>query len=233
MTKVIFKFNEEKDLWNIWDTCNFKKMYGYDFKKDLNKNLKENIIKICRNKKYKECKNQLRKSMNYIHKNILIKITVRHFNEIWREIEKEYFKRLEKITKRKFQFKKVNAFLTTSPRYPYRPDWRPPAFYIGFFANIPHVLSAAGHEIMHIHLHNTDWWKKVEKEIGYDKTHELKEALTVLLNLEFRDLWFVTDQGYPVHQELRKFIEKQWKKEKDFDELTNKCIKWIKKNGIK
>lgn len=229
MTKVIFKFDEEKDLWNIWDTCNFKSIYGYDFRKQVT----ENIIKICQGKKYEQCKNELKKTMNGMYKNILIKITTNHFNEIWNKIEKEYFKRLEKITKRKFPFKNVNAYLTTAGRCPYRPDLKPPFFYVGFFANISHMLHTTGHEIMHIHLHNTDWWKKVEKEIGNNKTHDLKEALTILLNLEFKDLWFVVDEGYPVHQELRKFIEKEWKKKKDFDKLTDNCIKWVKKNGIK
>ncbi len=86
---------------------------------------------------------------------------------------------------------------------------------------------------MHIHLHNTYWWKKVEDEIGYDKTHDLKEAFTELLNLEFRDLWIVKEKGYPNHEILRKYISKQWKNKKDFDKLTDNCINWIKRDGIR
>jgi hypothetical protein len=227
--KVVFKFDKEKDLWNIWDTANFKTIYGYDQKKGLS----EDVLKICQNKKYEECKKELMKNMEGMYKNNLIKITAKQVNEIWKSIEIEYFKRLEKITKRKFKFKRVKGFLTTCGRCPYKPHWRPPAFYVGFFANIPKMLNTAGHELMHIHLHNTDWWKKVEKELGNDKTHHLKEALTVLLNLEFRDLWFGFDPGFPRHIKLRQFIEKEWRKKKDFDKLTDKCIKWIKKNGVK
>jgi hypothetical protein len=91
----------------------------------------------------------------------------------------------------------------------------------------------AGHELMHIHLHNTDWWKRVKRKMGQEKTHDLKEALTELLNLEFRNLWIVEDKGYPNHAKLREFISKKWKKDKDFDKLTDNCIKWIKKNGVK
>jgi hypothetical protein len=84
-----------------------------------------------------------------------------------------------------------------------------------------------------MHLHNTDWWDKVEKKLGNKKTHDLKEALTELLNLEFKDLWIVDDRSYPNHIQLREFIKKEWMKEKDFDKLTEDCIKWIKKNGVK
>ena len=106
-------------------------------------------------------------------------------------------------------------------------------FFVNFFSNIPHALDTAGHELMHIHIHNTDYWTKTEKEIGYDKTHDLKEALTELLNLEFKDLWIAEDRGYPNHTKLRKYISSQWKKEKDFDKLMENSIKWIKRNGIK
>ena len=56
----------------------------------------------------------------------------------------------------------------------------------------------------------------------------LKEALTVLLNLEFKDLWFIEDEGYKKHKELREFIAQEWKKEKDFEKLLKKCVKYLK-----
>jgi len=52
--------------------------------------------------------------------------------------------------------------------------------------------------------------------------------LTILLNLEFKDLWFVEDRGYDVHKELRNFISDEWKKEKDFEKLLDKCILYLK-----
>ena len=58
---------------------------------------------------------------------------------------------------------------------------------------------------MHFHFFE-HYWDGIEKQIGINKTDDLKESLTVLLNLEFKDLWFKFDQGYPNHQELRKFI---------------------------
>lgn len=227
--RVEFKFDKEKDLWNIWSTANSKRQYGFNSKKDLT----SNITKICKNKKYEACKKQLMNTMNPIYKHGLAKQLPKIFSDEWGKIQIEYFKRLEKVTKQKFSFNKINAYLTTSGRCPYNPNSRPPMFYVGFFNGIPFALRGSGHELMHIHLHNIDWWQEVDKELGNKKTHDLKEALTELLNHEFRDLWIVNDNSYPNHVKLREYISKQWKKKKDFDLLTANCIKWIKRNGVK
>ena len=36
------------------------------------------------------------------------------------------------------------------------------------------------------------------------------------------------DEGYPTHKELRKFIEEEWKKNKDFEALLKKCVSYLK-----
>jgi hypothetical protein len=227
--KLIFKFDKEKDLYNLWETSNSKIHYGYDFTKKLPKN----VLKICNNKKYNECKNDLKKAMKYLHESKILKITINCFEQSWKKINQEYFRRLEKITKEKFPFKEVKVYLTTAGRCPYNSNPNSPYFYMNFSWSIPVSLSAAGHELMHLQFHNSKYWKECEKEIGYTKTHDLKESLTVLLNWEFKDLWTSEDEGYPNHIKLRKFIEKKWKKEKDFNKLTDNCIRWIKKNGVK
>lgn len=227
--KVTFKLDKEKDLQNIWETCNKGKGYGHDF----SKHMPQQIVKLCKGKKFNECKPELKRRFDKMYKNTLIKDIEKYFSISWKKIEGEYLRRLEKITKRKIPFNKVYAYLTSASRCPYNYNKKQPYFYVKIFDSIPEAMDTCGHELMHIHLHNTDWWKKVEKEIGYNKTHDLKEALTALLNLEFRDLWIVDDRGYSSHVKLREFISKEWKKEKDFDKLTDNCIKWIKKNGVK
>ncbi len=225
MPKVIFKFDKEKDVYNLWETCNEESNYGYDFREKIPKD----ILEMCVGKTFEECKNELKKRLKKTHKNPKIKLKKKELNQNWRKIEKKYFKTLEKITNKKFPFKKVYGYLTVAPRCPYRPHWRPPAFYTPIFANLSKSILTSGHEIMHIHLHNIEWWNRVEKQLGDKKTHDLKEALTVLLNIEFKDLFEEVDKGYPNHVKLRRFIEKEWEKEKDFDILTEKCVDWIKK----
>lgn len=89
-------------------------------------------------------------------------------------------------------------------------------------------LRTIGHELMHLQFHNA-YWDKMKKEIGEEKTSDLNESLITLLNLEFGDLWLVKDEGYFLHQEMRRFIEKEWKKDPNFEKLLENCIMFLKK----
>ncbi len=220
MVKLIFKFDIEKDLYNIWETCN-KDSAWYNHKK----NVSSTFLEICKSKKFDECKKELEDYRIRMYNSGLIKVFVDFIQKAWDKINDEFFKRLEKITKRKFKFETVNVYVTTVMRCPY--NYKEPSFMVSFFRDISNALKTCGHELIHIQFHNT-YWDKVEKQIGKEKTSDLKEALTVLLNLEFKDLWFVEDRGYDVHKELRKFITEEWEKEKDFEKLLNKCINYLK-----
>jgi hypothetical protein len=76
---------------------------------------------------------------------------------------------------------------------------------------------------LHYHFFDNNW-ENVTREISQEKAHKLKECLTVLLNEEFSDLWFCEDEGYKDHEKFRKFIVEEWRKNKDYDELINKCV---------
>jgi len=52
--------------------------------------------------------------------------------------------------------------------------------------------------------------------------------LTVLLNIEFKDLLLTSDYGYEEHNELREFISESWKREKNFEQLINLCVEYLK-----
>ncbi len=224
MSVVEITFNKDRDLYNIWSTCNREGSFGIDFREKIN----PKVLEMCRGKEFDEIKGKLEQHYSHIYESDLMKVVVKSFIEAWNKIETEYFKRLEKMTGKKFPAQKIMAFLTTTSRCPYNPDLSDtPHFFMNFFAGIPNAMKTCGHELMHIHFHNTDW-AYVEKEIGNEKTKDLKEALTVLLNLEFKDLLIVYDEGYPKHRELREFIEKQWKKEKNFKKLLDECISYLK-----
>jgi hypothetical protein len=223
--KLIFKFDKEKDLFNIWETCNKDNSFGRDF----TKNVPQKIISICKGKNFEDCKNELEKVYKDIYDSKLIPIFLKAVNDSWKEINDEFFKRLEKIMKKPIYQESFIGYLTLAGRCPY--ILKENAFYFNFFSSIINVLQTAGHEIMHLQFHNT-YWNQIEKEIGNKKIHDLKEALTVLLNLEFKDLWFVEDKGYEMHKELRNFIANEWKKEKDFNKLIKNCILFIKKNTL-
>ena len=222
MPKVIFKFDKEKDLWNNWATVNYKSPWENMYKQI------PILTEICKGKKFEECKYKLGEFNKIVYESPLIEVVINTFQKAWDKINDKYFKRLERIMKSKFPIKEVTAYLTTQYRCPYNEEeaW----FMVSFFSSIPKAMQIAGHELMHLHFHKT-YWPKIEKQIGKEKTADLKEALTVLLNLEFRNLWFVKDEGKnnEQQQKLREFIIQEWKKKKDFDVLIKKCVKYLKK----
>ncbi len=222
MPKVTFKFDKEKDLYNIWETCNYKSKWS-----DFTKNIPV-FTEMCKDKKFEDCKKDIEEFNKEFHKSPLIEVFADSLNKSWGNINDEFFRRLERIMKKPIVFDKVMGYITSMVRCPYNPDIKNPSFMTSIFKPLPHALMIAAHEIMHIQFHNT-YWFEIEKQIGKEKTADLKEALTVLLNLEFKDLWFVRDEGYEAHQELRKFIEKEWKKKSDFDVLMKKCVEYLKK----
>ena len=223
MPKVIFKFDKEKDLWNNWDTVNYKSPW----EKGVKFNKMPILDEICKDKKFEECKDEIEKFWVKVHNSFLIEEIRIAFQNAWDKINDEFFKRLEKITGNKFPFDEATVYLTTQGRCPY--NFTKGYFFCSLFSNIPNSLITGGHELMHFDFHNYDW-KTIEKKIGKDKTADLKEALTVLLNLEFNDLWFIEDKGKPSEgqKKLRDFIKNEWTKEKNYKSLLDKCVIYAK-----
>jgi len=215
--KVIFKFDKEKDLWNHWDKSNKSSSFG-KFK------IHPRTLEICKGKEFEECKEELSNHLKRVHESKILEIFLESVEKSWKEVEEKFFRRMNNLMKKRFN-KDIFAYLTTLSVCPYNVD--EPSFMFSFFSTLTHSLKTCGHEIMHLYFHEF-YWKDVEKEIGEKKTGDLKEALTVLLNQEFKDLWFVEDEGYEEHKKLREFIVNEWKKEKDFEKLLERCIKYLK-----
>lgn len=83
------------------------------------------------------------------------------------------------------------------------------------------------HELWHFYT-----WSKFgdneEQKIGVRKYNDMKEALTVLLNIECKHLLpeGVLDMGYPQHQELRNRISELWKKNPDILYVWTEALKF-------
>jgi hypothetical protein len=218
--KITFKFDKEKEIKNFWEICNEKSL-NYDFSAYLPPKVKEAI----KGKSLKEAEKALEKYYKDAYASQIIEIFREAIAKAWKSIEKEYFRRLQKITGKKLSLKKATAYMTIAPRCPY--DKKEKWFMVNAFGTIPAGLKTIGHELMHFHFFE-HYWEDIEKQIGFEKTNDLKESLTVLLNLEFRDLWVKRDEGYPKHEELREFISSQWKDKKNFNLLLNKCVDYLK-----
>jgi len=216
MQKVIFKIDKQKDIWNIWDKTN----HSSQFRTPI---IADNIKKLCTGKKLRDCRKELANHLSPIYSSGLLEIDRGSVEEGWRKIEKEFFKRMDKLFGKKIN-ESITAYQTTLGVCPYNPDenW----FMFSFFYSLPYALSTCGHEIMHLYFHKY-FWKDTAQKIGEKKTADLKEALTVLLNLEFRDLWFSEDKGYSQHKDLRNFISKTWQKDKNFPRLLDACTDYL------
>lgn len=214
MSSVNFMFEKEKDVWNIWSKVNEKtRRFG-------NPAISSKIIAAIKDKSLEESIPEIKNINKTIYDSGLIENFTESLKNSWSKIEGEFFRRLEEITGKSFNGD-TSCFITTIGTCPYNPLER--WFMSSILYSLPRAMVSIGHELLHIHFHD-HYFEFIEKRIGSDKTHDLREALTVLLNLEFRDLLIGFDEGYEQHRELREFIILEWQNERDFDKLLEKCI---------
>jgi len=219
--KINFKLDMEKDFENYYEAVNDKKRYSL-----WTKSISQKILKLIGGKSKDEAYQNVLPilKLNYNIYEKYFNIFLKQVEEYWQEVGSKFTERFENLTGNKFSFDEVTVYLTTIQRCPY--NYGEKWFMISF---LEHPLSAVKiicHELMHFHFIDNNW-NNIEKEIGKEKTDNLKEALTVLLNLEFKDLLFFEDRGYEEHKKLREFIKIEWEKEKDYDKLIHKCILFL------
>ncbi|VVB79684.1 Uncharacterised protein [uncultured archaeon] len=218
MGRLKFLFDKEKDAWNIWSKVNNK------FRRFGKVNISQSIINASKDKTLEDAEIALRNLNKKLYDSGLIDNFNNALGKSWKKVEKDFFIRLKKLTGKELRgnFKAYTTSIGICP-YNYKERW----FMVSVFYSLPKAMSSLGHELLHIHFHDY-YFADIEKKIGTEKTHDLREALTVLLNLEFKDLLFGFDDGYEVHKELREFISFEWSKNKDFDMLLEKCVARMK-----
>lgn len=149
--------------------------------------------------------------------NIDISRRIEDFQRDWESISTEFQRKAESIFSAALP-DDVTAYLTVNSRCPY--DIRNKYFYVSLTA--PQPSRTAMHELWHFYTLyglGTDQ----EEKIGKQKYNDLKESLTVLLNVECKNLLpeGVVDMGYTQHQDLRKKILEYWEKDKNIKNLWN------------
>lgn len=230
MTRVIFKLNFEEDLKNHTVVPFGRELIGKKQKEYLPKEL----VKLAKGKSQTQFKKIARNYLkDYYKKNkIFLNLAVKQAEEAWKLVEKKFFERLEKITKRKICANKFTANLTLMQACPY--SFRRNQFMFSYKSPPIWTINTCAHEIMHIQIINTyrdqlpkgPWSKgKIPSEFAW----HLIEGLNFLLDEEFSDILPFKDVGYPVHQKLRKRFVKEWRKTKDFEKFLPKAIEITKK----
>lgn len=221
--KVVFKIDYRKDAWNYWN-CADSEYPEKNFERS-----NPELYKRISGKTWNEVKDFLFDYLKpkYQRDQKLFELVIGNFSDVWKLIENEYFGRLEQIMKKPVYFEEITAYLTTRSRCPYNTteNW----FMVSLFGSALSARVTCAHEIMHFIFHKY-YWETYEKQIGKSKIWDLKEALTVLLNEEFRDLLILYDKSKEGHEKLRKYISEEWHKCKNFDVLLNRCIRYLNKN---
>ena len=228
MAKVVFETNIKEDVKNLIGAVGATNRGGRDFSKDID----PEIIKIVKsNSKKKAFALVMKRTSKFYKKNHkLIKLTLKQFEETWKLVEKGFFKRLAKVTKKPVCSKKFTACLTTAGRCPY---WHEKFWFMVSFPRQPmRVANTIAHEILHMQIiyHYRDKLPYFEKHPSKSKlAWALIESLTILLNEEFSDILFFPDNGYPAHQKLRAKLVEVWRKNKDFEKFLPKAIEITKR----
>ena len=152
----------------------------------------------------------------YIAENeIDVQKRVVEFQNDWEGISTEFQNRAESVFNISLP-EDVMAYLTINSRCPY--SIQDNFFYVSLQST--QFRKTTMHELWHFYT----WYGlgiDQEEKLGRQKYNDLKEALTVLLNIECKDLLpeGVSDAGYPQHQEVRKEILKYWEKDRDIKNL--------------
>jgi len=220
--RVIFDINIRRDAWNYYCAANSNSKWGYDFSKII----RPEIVKKVRGKKWERAKDYLFKMLkrSYSLDKKRMNENLKSIKSSWKKAENKYFQKLEKITRKKIYTKTFHCYITTIGRCPYnqKENW----FMVNIFST--DTSTTIAHELMHLQFHHY-FEKEIRKKINEKQFQDLKEALTVLLNIEFKGILKEKDKGYPLHKKLRNFIEKEWEKKRDFYFLIGKCINYLKK----
>jgi len=146
---------------------------------------------------------------------------IKEFQNEWESISSKFQKRAEAIFGVPLS-DNITAYLTINSRCPY--NIKENFFYVSLSSS--QVKKTAMHELWHFYT----WYglgSDQEEQLGKEKYNNLKEALTVLLNVECVGLLpeGEVDTGYPQHQEIREKIIRHWGKDKNIKNLWSYLLK--------
>lgn len=211
MAKVKFHYSYKKDAWS-WVLIVKNRMRLRELKKDWRKEVEfipqkllNSIIKTNRKKGESLVYNHLVSHPKKLLRQLIIKEQLSALEGAWEKIERRYFKRLEKILRKPIFIKEFRCYLTTGFMCPYDP--RDNSFMVSLWHNIPWNITTICHEIFHLQF--LYYYGKYCREfISQEKLDDLKEALTFILDTDFKDLLLCEDEGYPAHRKLRRKLKK-------------------------
>lgn len=124
----------------------------------------------------------------------------------WQSIEPKVIERMERIFGITYPHD-LTAYFSTNSRCRY--DISSNYFFVHLKDSHPNGTIV--HELLHFYTWAAFHQELEQGGISSERYNDIKEALTVLLNMEFADLLGnYEDVGYPQHADLRKHIQSLW-----------------------
>lgn len=219
--KLKFKSDLKSDIWNWQEVLNSKGSYGQNWLKKWPKDITQ-----------KEAKDK-EKLKAYLSRKYYKNGAVKKYVD-WLNVAvdpKKIEKPLENITGKKIPFKEVYVVVTTIDRCPY--DFSGGGFFVYYAASLSWIYVTAMHECMHFIIHKNYWQKMLDAGLSDSQAHDIKEALTVLLDSDYKKLGGKAEGGYPNHQNIRKDIKKLANQSRSFDSVIKKTINLYLKKYMK
>ena len=212
--KIIFAYDQEKDIWNLLNygkgshnravpTVVYEKLVNFSGGEPTESSARDFIPQ-------------------YLKENdVVLAEYIAAYQKDWNSVANEYLEPAEKIWGFALP-QDVTAYLSINNRCPYD------IFGGTFYMTVP-ALHRLRQTVMHELWHFYTWYKfgfEWEEKLGKAKYNDLKEALTVILNIEFRNLMpeGATDKGYPQHAELREKITEIWNETRDIEAVWNRLV---------
>lgn len=224
--QIIFKYDREKDIENILIGLNAVRQ-GRQPDRELAR-----IVKSYGDTPTKK-ELEFYLSSRWEKKEYILSLIIKQLQEYWDAVEKDYFSHLAnrmQLTSY-YDTEQLSGFLSTryGSGYNFKEHWFAVSVHNGTLQN----TRVAMHEIMHIFFHK-QWWDFCLKQGVPDKNvWDVKESMTVLLNLWFKDQLIDIDWGYEEHAELRRLIIEWFLKTRDFKKTLKEACEYMKINPKK
>lgn len=227
MPQVKFVIDKELDFENhliglrSWEEKQHSRAEGNEYLKKLSGKSRSQQYKIF------EKANQVARFYSK-EKAPIRKLVIKQVQEAWDRINNRYFKITEKVHGKPFPYKKIYGVISTDNRFGYgfygKKKW--------FAVPRDHPLFAvdvATHELWHA-IFNQHYYGEYRNkfELDHGQMWAIKEAYTVLLNIECDDLRYTTDGCYPEHKDLREKILKLWRRNPNFEKNLDQICEYVK-----
>jgi len=220
---------------SVW----LNKFMNIEFKYDVAKDI-ENFLIVAKAKKHEKRflkykmyfkeygptldKYRLNKFINeYIrNNNINVAEELKIIENKWTQVSKIFLTKAEEIFRTKLPYKQITIYLTINDVCAY--NIKDGYFFVTMKSSYSNLT------IMHELWHFFTWHSfgrnfKKTNVISKEKYYDIKESLTEILNLEFKDLLGnQIDKGYSSHQKIREKVKKFWIKYKNIRKVVDELL---------